>query len=82
MQSEGGAAGAVGPTGKVFSFEPEPANFAFLTRNVALNEFENVTVERLALSNKRETKRLFLNSTNSGGHHLYDAGAGEDQRCE
>jgi FkbM family methyltransferase len=72
------AASVVGPTGRIFSFEPEPSNFEFLRRNVELNGFTNITLERLALSSRRETTRLFLNSTNSGGHHLYDAGEGEE----
>ncbi len=72
------AADIVGSTGRVYTFEPEPSNFAFLERNVEINGFRNVTLERFALSNVRESKRLFLNSTNSGGHHLYDAGEGEE----
>jgi FkbM family methyltransferase len=71
------AADIVGNQGRVYVFEPEPENFGFLQRNVQLNGFTNVTLERLALSNVRETNRLFLNSTNSGGHHLYDPGDGE-----
>jgi FkbM family methyltransferase len=72
------AADIVGSAGRVYTFEPEPSNFAFLERNVQINAFRNITLERFALSNTRESKRLFLNSTNSGGHHLYDAGEGEE----
>jgi FkbM family methyltransferase len=38
------AARAVGPTGHVFSFEPDAAIAARLKRNVARNEFQNVTI--------------------------------------
>jgi FkbM family methyltransferase len=38
------AARCVGPTGKVFSFEPDAENSARLRRNVAYNNFPNVAV--------------------------------------
>jgi FkbM family methyltransferase len=38
------AARCVGPAGKVFSFEPDPAAAARLRRNIARNGFANVTV--------------------------------------
>ena len=38
----------VGPTGRVFAFEPEPFNFARLSENVALNGATNVTPVALA----------------------------------
>jgi FkbM family methyltransferase len=72
------ASDIVGSAGKVYTFEPEPSNFAFLERNVQINGFHNIALEKYALSNTRESKRLFLSSTNSGGHHLYDAGQGEE----
>src|ERR1035441_6724268 len=37
------AARIVGPTGRVYAFEPEPENFALLKRNVELNGYKNVT---------------------------------------
>lgn len=39
----------VGPTGRVFAFEPLPANFRILEQNVSLNRLENVTVSRKAV---------------------------------
>jgi len=36
------AARAVGPSGAVYAFEPNPLSFAMLRRNVELNEFRNV----------------------------------------
>jgi FkbM family methyltransferase len=36
------AARAVGPTGRVYSFEPDPDNYRFLCHNVALNGMEGV----------------------------------------
>src|ERR1017187_7387482 len=37
------AARLVGPTGHVYAFEPEPENYAILTKNIALNGYTNVT---------------------------------------
>ena len=36
----------VGDSGKVFSFEPESKNFELLTKNVDVNNFQNVTLEK------------------------------------
>ena len=43
----------VGEKGKVYAFEPEPAMFALLEKNVRLNGLTNVVLERKALSNKQ-----------------------------
>jgi FkbM family methyltransferase len=42
----------VGPTGHVIAVEPLPRNVAFLERHVALNKAANVTIVRLAVSDK------------------------------
>jgi FkbM family methyltransferase len=39
-----------GPTGKVFAFEPLPANYRILEENLDLNRITNVTVERSAVT--------------------------------
>ncbi len=36
----------VGKTGKVFAFEPEPKNFEILKKNIEINNYGNVTVEK------------------------------------
>jgi FkbM family methyltransferase len=41
----------VGPTGKVFSFEPSPRERPWLERNVRVNQLTNVTISPLALAN-------------------------------
>ena len=64
------ASGAVGPTGKVYAFEPEPRNFDCLTETIRLNRLENVQPERLALSNRNEEANLFLSDINMGDHRL------------
>jgi FkbM family methyltransferase len=42
----------VSSKGKVFAFEPMSWAFSKLKRNLELNHFDNVTIERLALGNK------------------------------
>ncbi len=45
---------------KVFSFEPAPATFAYLTKNIALNAADGVTPVQLALSDKKAKQNLFF----------------------
>ena len=42
---------AVGPSGKVLAFEPDPANLLSLRANIELNRLRNVEVAPLAVSN-------------------------------
>ena len=44
------AASVVGPTGAVHAFEPVPANFAALERNVSRNGFSHVVLNRVAVA--------------------------------
>jgi FkbM family methyltransferase len=46
---------AVGPSGRVYAFEPETKNHKVLCANVALNELQNVTVLRIALGDRGGT---------------------------
>ena len=61
----------VGDKGKVYAFEPEPANFALLQKNVRLNGLTNVVLERKALSNRKGTMKLFIADANKGDHRIY-----------
>ena len=49
------SAQAVGPGGRVLSFEPSPRNFARLEENVQMNEFRNVQLFRSALWDSEAT---------------------------
>jgi len=62
----------VGDKGKVYAFEPEPANFELLQKNVRLNGLtNNVVLERKALSNRKGTVKLFIADKNKGDHRIY-----------
>jgi FkbM family methyltransferase len=43
---------AVGPKGRVITFEPNPINCARIRENVALNGFENVTLKPIGLADR------------------------------
>jgi FkbM family methyltransferase len=56
------AARLVGPTGRVFAFEPTPRTRALLQRNIAINGMERcVTVAPLATSDKKAKVRFVEN---------------------
>jgi FkbM family methyltransferase len=50
----------VGPTGKVFSFEPTPISFNILKKNMNENHLENMIVEQKGITDKNETQLLEL----------------------
>ncbi len=66
------AAGLVGEKGTVFAFEPEPRNYALLTKNIELNGFKNVTPMQMAVSNKTGKVKLFL-ARDPSAHSLFRA---------
>ena len=68
------AARAVGPSGCVFAFEPEPHNFDLLARNVAENGFTNVRLVRAAVSSGPGGARLHVDEANFGAHS-FEAGS-------
>jgi FkbM family methyltransferase len=54
------AAKKVGPTGKVYAFEPAPSNYALLVKNIALNGYQNIVPVPKAVSNTQGTITFFL----------------------
>ncbi len=67
------ASDAVGKTGRVFAFEPEPNNFSLLQKNVEVNKCANVCCERKAVSNANQPIELHLSSFNYGDHRIYSS---------
>jgi FkbM family methyltransferase len=66
----------VGPSGRVLSFEPDPAARTQLERNVMLNDAANVQIFPIALSDSNGTARL------SGGESEARVGAQGDYEVE
>ena len=61
-----------GPAGRVFGFEPVEENFSKCRFNISLNDFNNIELSRMALSDKRE--RLYFvpaSNSNSGGIFMH-----------
>ncbi|MBI4611296.1 MAG: FkbM family methyltransferase [Candidatus Rokubacteria bacterium] len=49
----------VGAQGRVIAFEPLPENFVILRENVRLNQYANVTLEQMAVTDRTGTLRLY-----------------------
>jgi len=66
------AASLVGEQGQVFAFEPDPANFALLTKNSIHNSLQSSIHAVLAgLSVTNESGNLYLSEDNLGDHKIY-----------
>ena len=61
----------VGPSGRVIAFEPDPANFELLQRNVEGNGYRNVTLCPLAVSDRCGRAQLYRSADNAGDHRLH-----------
>ncbi len=62
------AAALVGPTGEVWSVEPNRSNFAHLVDHIAMNEAWHVRPLHMALGNRRTVEPLAIAPDNDGGH--------------
>lgn len=73
------AARKVGPTGRVYSFEPDPRNIARFAANIERNHFSNITLVPKAVFNQPGTIQLNMASDqedNLGSSSIIDAGKG------
>jgi len=61
------AASIVGTKGKVIAFEPSSSIYAHLKKNVEINLFDNIKLEKLALSDKNGTVKFQINSNENRG---------------
>ena len=57
---------AVGPSGQVHAFEPDPANVVLLRQNVEHNACTNVVIHPYGLGAVNEQRALYLNKANKG----------------
>jgi FkbM family methyltransferase len=60
----------VGPSGRVFTVEPDPLNLQILRANIAKNSCANVTVLPIAAWNERTTLNLFTPDEGGAGTHV------------
>ena len=61
----------VGDKGKVFAFEPAPDNYSLLKKNIEINDYKNVVLENLAISDKNGNIELYLSQESMGWHRIY-----------
>ncbi len=65
----------VGPSGRVFAFEPNPETFRMLIANIAGNGYGNVHAFNCALGAKNDVATLHINDDNEGETALWDVTA-------
>ncbi len=63
---------AVGPTGKVYAFEPGKECFDLLSRNVAENNCENVILINKALSDKEGEIKFYVNEKDKASSSMLE----------
>jgi len=68
----------VGPTGRVYAFEPDPDNFSVLEENVG--DRENVNLVNSAVSDYEGLGTLYRSKVNKGDHRLYPSYEGQSYR--
>ncbi len=61
------AASMVGPTGKVYAFEPNPDNCQMIERSIEANGFENIHLFQNAVAEAKQSFNLDVGGTNSNG---------------
>jgi len=66
------AAKHVGKKGRVFAFEPEPSNYAFLVKNIEANSYSHVIPIKKAVTARTGTVKLFLDRRESGEHSIVE----------
>jgi len=77
------ASGGVGPSGRVFAFEPSPGNFALLTKNLESNGCTNTRALPTAVAETAGSVELHLDPSNTGGHTLVaPRGSGKSVQVE
>ena len=68
------AARQVGPSGKVYSFEPAPSNYAVLVKNIEITGYGNIEALQRAVSSDVGSLDLHLVTEFSGTHSLHHRG--------
>ena len=64
------AAGIIGPSGRVYAFEPDPTNFELLEFNALQNGYDKIRLTRKAVSSHLGASTLYLTSLDTGRHSL------------
>lgn len=62
---------AVGASGRVVGFEPDPHNFSLAQRNVETNALPQVSVYNCALGAEQSRMKIYRSDDNFGDHRMY-----------
>jgi len=58
----------IGPTGKMFFFEPYSVSYRILQKNIFLNNLHRIsTMYKMAVSNREQSGYIFVDGLNTGG---------------
>ena len=76
------AARKTGPSRTVYSFEPDPANFELLSKNSALNGYDNITPINKAVSKAARSATLHVSALDNGRHSIFDHQIPQSGSCE
>jgi FkbM family methyltransferase len=63
---------ALGPSGRIVAFEPDPETFSFLQRTIAANTGASVNALQRAASDRRGSATLYISRDNRGDNRLYN----------
>lgn len=69
------AASVIGSSGSAIGFEPSPENYNDLSKNVELNEFKNISLNNIAVSN--ESEEVYLSYGDRSGHGQISTSIGD-----
>jgi|GEM_PF-478783 len=73
------ASKVIGRTGRLVAFEPDPDNFAILSRNIErILDGAQASLHHAAVSDTEGTLKLFLSAGNRGDHRIFDDGTQRD----
>lgn len=76
------AAAAVGQSGRVHSFEPNPVSYRRLCANLDMNSFRNVAAHQLAVSDTAGEATLFVPDHDNLGEATLQAGSGDGRQVK
>lgn len=64
------AAKLVGKEGRIYAFEPETKNYNYLSKNIRLNNYNNVLAIKKAVSDKNGKTKLYICEQDTGHHTI------------
>lgn len=60
--------------GKIFTFEPVKENYKILRENISINNLQNVSAFNVAVSDKNDRIKIYLNDNDQAAHSIFENG--------